>query len=63
MKKITGRYMHWHFSGGATQTKKFFNIMDQWETVAENNPITINAIAGTQRKHNRKGYWHRTSVC
>lgn len=37
--------------------------MDQWETVAENNPIIIKAFAGTQEKHNRKGYWHRTSVC
>lgn len=43
--------------------KKFFHTMCQWETVAENNPIIIKAFAGTQGKHNRKGYWHRTLVC
>lgn len=43
--------------------KKFFNIRGQWETVAEHNPIIIKAFAGTQGKHSRKGYWHRTSVC
>lgn len=62
MQKITDRYMHWHFSGEATQMKKSLNIMDRWEK-AENNPISSKAFAGTQRKHNRKCYWHRTSVC
>lgn len=55
--------MHWHFSGGATQMKKFLNIMDQWGTVAENNPIIIKAFAGTRGKHSRKDYCHVTSVC
>lgn len=45
------------------ENKQLFNVTGGWETAAKNNPIRMKAIGGTQGKHNREGYWHRTSVC